>query len=224
MGIRRLVQTAFIVAAVSVGGVATADEVLSEANDPGIALNGRLTDLLTRERTALERIGVGRLERLANLPTRGARPDVPEGVEFSAAFLDALPTPKGGDAWSCLTEALYFEARGESIRGQFAVAEVILNRVDRAEFPNSVCGVVKQGTGRKYQCQFSYTCDGAPETVHEPLSFERAGKIAALMLGGVDRRLTRGATHYHTVAVDPYWASRFPRTTTIGVHHFYHMP
>ncbi|WP_425050100.1 cell wall hydrolase [Psychromarinibacter sp. S121] len=224
MGIWRLVRAAFLLAAISTSGAAIADEVLSESNDPGVVLNSRLTDLLSREKTALGRIGAVRLERLANLPPREDGRDAPNGIEFSTAFLDSLPKPEGGNAWRCLTEALYFEARGESVRGQFAVAEVILNRVDRAEFPDSVCGVIKQGTGRRFQCQFTYTCDGAPETVNEPLSFERAGKIAALMLGGVDRMLTRGATHYHTVAVDPYWASRFPRTATIGVHHFYNMP
>ncbi|WP_338550780.1 cell wall hydrolase [Roseovarius phycicola] len=135
-------------------------------------------------------------------------------------------TFKGGDAeWECLAEAIYFEARGESVKGQFAVAEVILNRVDSATFPDTICGVVNQGTGRKYQCQFTYTCDGYKEVINEPKTYKRVGKVAQVMMqNGAPRDLTDGATHYHTKAVNPRWARKFPRTTTIGVHHFYRMP
>lgn len=150
------------------------------------------------------------------------RPEV--GLTYSRAWLDAQPKTSGGAQWQCLTEALYFEARGETVKGQFAVAEVIMNRVDSAEFPNSVCGVVNQGTGRKYQCQFTYTCDGHKEVVAEPRAFARVGKVAKMMIKGADRPLTDGATHYHTRAVNPRWARVFPRTATIGVHHFYKMP
>ena len=145
-------------------------------------------------------------------------------VEYSRDWLASQTVKPGGDEWRCLAEALYFEARGESVKGQFAVAEVILNRVDSAEFPDSVCGVVHQGTGRKYQCQFTYTCDGYKEVIGEPRAFTRMGKIAALMMSSAPRDLTAGATHYHTKAVNPRWARVFPRTTTIGVHHFYRMP
>lgn len=126
--------------------------------------------------------------------------------------------------WHCLAEALYFEARGESVKGQFAVAEVILNRVDSAEFPDTICKVVHQGTGRKYACQFTYTCDGRAETIHEPKAFTTVGKVAHLMVEGAPRALTDGATHYHTKSVNPGWARSFPRTATIGYHHFYRMP
>ena len=131
---------------------------------------------------------------------------------------------QGGEQWRCLAEALYFEARGESVKGQFAVAEVILNRVDSAEFPDTVCGVIHQGTGRKYACQFTYTCDGREEVIANPAAFRQVAKVARLTLDGAPRQLTDGATHYHTVAVNPRWARVFPRTTTIGVHHFYRMP
>ena len=134
------------------------------------------------------------------------------------------PVAKGGEQWRCLAEALYFEARGESVKGQFAVAEVIMNRVDSARFPNSVCGVIHQGTGRKYQCQFTYTCDGHAEVIAEHKAFERVGKVAKLVIGGAPRALTAGATYYHTKAVSPKWSRKFARTTTIGVHHFYRHP
>ncbi len=149
----------------------------------------------------------------------------PEGrrpvIEYSAAFVDTRPEVEGDAQWRCLTEALYFEARGEAVRGIFAVAEVILNRVDASSFPSTVCGVVNQGTGRKWACQFTYTCDGLPEAVRERAAWTRMGKIARLMMDGSARPLTNGAMFYHTRAVDPYWAHVFDRTVTIGAHHFY---
>lgn len=155
----------------------------------------------------------------------GVRDTAPEGlVRYDVEWVDALPTATGGDEWYCMAEALYFEARGESIKGQFAVAEVVLNRVDTARFPDTVCGVVNQGTGKRYQCQFTYTCDGYAENVHEPKAWDRVGKIARLMLDGAPRALTAGATHYHTKAVNPRWSRVYARTTTIGVHHFYRSP
>ncbi|MEM9249248.1 MAG: cell wall hydrolase [Pseudomonadota bacterium] len=155
----------------------------------------------------------------------GQRTRLPRGgLRYSRPWLDALPVSPGGSEWECMTEALYFEARGETVKGQFAVAEVILNRVDSARYPDTICGVVNQGTGRKYQCQFTFTCDGHAEKVHEPRAWERVGKVARLMLDGGARTLTGGATHYHTTAVNPRWARVYPRTATIGVHHFYRGP
>jgi len=110
------------------------------------------------------------------------------------------------------------------VKGQFAVAEVIMNRVKSARYPDTICGVVHQGTGRKYACQFTYTCDGNAEIISEPKAFERVGKIAKVMAKGAERPLTKGATHYHTKSVNPRWASKFPRTATIGYHHFYKQP
>ena len=172
--------------------------------------------LMDEETRALSSISKNRL--LSYLQ----RPEV--GLTYSRTWLDAQPKVSGGAQWECLAEALYFEARGETVKGQFAVAEVIMNRVDSAEFPNSVCGVVNQGTGKRYQCQFTYTCDGHKEVIAEPRAYSRVGKVAKMMVSGADRPLTEGATHYHTRAVNPRWARVFPRTTTIGVHHFYKMP
>jgi spore germination cell wall hydrolase CwlJ-like protein len=107
------------------------------------------------------------------------------------------------------------------VRGMFAVGEVIMNRVDSARYPNTLCGVINQGTGRKFACQFTYTCDGNAEVIHEPAAWAKVGKVARLLVDGAPRQLTDGATHYHTRAVNPRWARVFPRTTTIGSHHFY---
>ncbi|WP_435139436.1 cell wall hydrolase [Pseudopelagicola sp. nBUS_19] len=150
-------------------------------------------------------------------------------VTYSRAWIDALPLvdkSKRDAEWQCLSEALYFEARGESVRGQFAVAEVIANRANHGSFPENICGVVKQGTasGRKYGCQFTYNCDGVKNRIHEKAAYERVGKVARLLIDGSHKDLTNGATHYHTKAVSPAWARQFPKTATIGVHHFYRMP
>jgi len=168
-----------------------------------------------------ERLALGQIsgERRASYL---ARPEA--DVEYSRDWLAQVDAVKGGEEWQCLAEALYFEARGESVRGQFAAAEVIMNRVDSVEFPDSICGVVHQGTGRKYACQFTYTCDGHEEIIAEKGAYRQVGKVAGLMVDGAPRRLTEGATHYHTRAVNPRWARAFARTATIGVHHFYRMP
>ena len=143
------------------------------------------------------------------------------GVKYTASWVNSRPSPRQDAQWKCLTEALYFEARGESIRGQFAVAEVILNRVDSRKFPNSICRVVNQGTGRKFACQFTYTCDDIPETIHNQRLYRRLGKIARVMMDGGARMLTGNATYYHTTAVNPSWGRKFYHTVTIGVHRFY---
>jgi spore germination cell wall hydrolase CwlJ-like protein len=145
-------------------------------------------------------------------------------VQFTRDFLDALPKAQGGKSLTCLSEALYFEARGDTVKGQLAVAEVILNRVENPRYPDSVCGVINQGTGRKFACQFTYTCDGRAEVISEEKTYERLQKIAKLMLNDVPKTLTKGATHYHTKAVSPNWSRVYPRTATIGVHHFYRQP
>ncbi len=112
----------------------------------------------------------------------------PSNISYTRAWIDARPKVQNTDPqWQCLAEALYFEARGESIKGQFAVAEVIMNRVEHGYYPDSLCGVIKQGTGRKYQCQFTYTCDGVAEKIHEPEAFERVGKVARLIIDGAPR-------------------------------------
>lgn len=183
-------------------------------------LDLNLTGLLGTERTALRGLGAPALKQLSIRPKKA-----PSGeIQYSKAWLDARPAPGGGSDWECLAEAIYFEARGESVKGQFAVAEVILNRVASPLYPDTVCGVVHQGTGRRYQCQFTYTCDGHAEVIRETAAYTRVGKIARTMLDGAPRQLTNGATHYHTRAVSPNWARQFPRTATIGVHHFYRQP
>ena len=140
---------------------------------------------------------------------------------LTLAWLSAQPAPEGDAQWQCLTEALYFEARGESLDGQIAVAEVILNRADSGLYPRSVCGVVKQRGGGG--CQFSYVCNGKTK-MREKASATLAGRIARAMLDGAPRLLTDGATHFHTRSVRPGWSKRFAHTASIGAHLFYRQP
>ncbi|NUB45150.1 cell wall hydrolase [Fertoebacter nigrum] len=143
-------------------------------------------------------------------------------VRYEKDWLARQPLTRSDAEWLCLATALYFEARGETVKGQFAVAEVILNRADSPAYPETICGVVNQKSGKS--CQFSYTCNGHSKKIREPEAFAQAGKIAAVMLAGAPRALTDGATHFHTKNVRPGWAHRFPRTATIGAHLFYRQP
>ena len=145
----------------------------------------------------------------------------PEPVSYSLDWLDRQPAPEGDANWKCLSEALYFEARGETVKGQFAVAEVIMNRVKSSRFPDTPCAVIRQGTGKRFQCQFTYTCDGHREVIAEPQAYRRVSTVARAIIDGVAGNLTDGATYYHNTSVRPRWAKRFTRTARIGVHLFY---
>ena len=144
--------------------------------------------------------------------------------EWTSSKLLSLPVPKSDKQMSCLAEALYFEARGEPIKGQLAVGEVILNRVEDRRYPSSICKVVNQGTGRRFACQFTYTCDGKLETVHEQKPYEMALKIAKILMTTHDKKLTRGSTHYHSNYVNPKWSKKFERVAKFGRHIFYRQP
>jgi spore germination cell wall hydrolase CwlJ-like protein len=137
------------------------------------------------------------------------------------ASLDAMPPASGDAAWQCLAQAIYFEARGEPLDGQVAVAEVVLNRTSDRRFPNTVCGVTNQGVGSGRGCQFSYACDGNSDVMKSAVARSRAEKLAALMLAGQPRTVTSGATYFHTRSVRPSWSHRMVRTATIGHHYFY---
>lgn len=214
---RSLLGLALIVALGS-GQPALAEMSMSTSNLTSSGQDQAVFGLLMRERSAFRALDGARLKRLAGPEAQG------EADLLSRAAIDALPEASGAKAWRCLAEAVYFEARGETVKGQFAVAEVILNRVASGAYPGSVCDVVNQGTGQRHACQFSYACDGKPETIAEPEAWARAGKIARLALDGAAPRLTSGATHFHVSTVRPGWSRRLERTATIGVHHFYRQP
>ena len=145
-----------------------------------------------------------------------------ESLSFDT--LDNLPKPKSSAEIKCLAEAIYFEARGESIEGQYAVGEVIINRVLSKDFPNSVCGVISEGSSRLNACQFSYNCDGKLETINEKKIYERILKLSKMLLEPSARFLTGGATFYHSKLVSLSWSKKFIKTNEIGNHVFYTLP
>ncbi len=197
---------------------ASADVTASSSTDPLGQIERNVLGLFSSERAALQAIPASRL-RAITAPMRQDRTS--DGI-YTSQWLAAQPAPRRTAEWECMTEALYFEARGESLRGQFAVAEVILNRRDSASYPGSICGVINQGSGARNACQFSYNCDGKPERITETAVYDRLGKVADAMISGrAPRALTHGATHYHTTAVNPSWASQYERTAHIGDHLFY---
>lgn len=124
-------------------------------------------------------------------------------------------------AQQCMTQAIYYEAASESDSGQRAVAQVVLNRVAHPSYPNSVCGVVFQGSERRTGCQFSFTCDGSLKRVPSAGAWARAQRIARDALAGSVFAPVGLATHYHTVWIYPYWAPSLDFIGTIGAHRFY---
>jgi spore germination cell wall hydrolase CwlJ-like protein len=121
----------------------------------------------------------------------------------------------------CLSEAVYYEARGETPSGQAAVAQVVLNRVRHPSFPKSICGVVFQGAYTRIGCQFSFACDGSMRRSREPGAWNRAQKIASRALSGAVMTEVGAATHFHTTGVAPGWGPRLLRVAQVGMHVFY---
>ena len=126
-----------------------------------------------------------------------------------------------GRAVHCLAQAVYFEAAREPLRGQQAVAQVVLNRVRHPAYPKSVCGVVYQGASLPTGCQFTFTCDGALRWRPETALWDRALGVAKKALAGYVDRDVGSATHYHAAYVAPYWAPTLVKMTQVGQHIFY---
>jgi len=141
--------------------------------------------------------------------------------QYDTVWVSDLPEPPAmSDDAACLAEALYFEARGEPVRGQIAVAEVILNRARSDQFPDTICDVVYQGSDRRNACQFSYTCDGRPEIITEHDAHDHLRRLAAHLVEGGRLGLARGAQFYHSVTVQPSWAEKLHQVARIGDHVF----
>jgi spore germination cell wall hydrolase CwlJ-like protein len=130
----------------------------------------------------------------------------------------------------CLAKNIYFEARGESLSGMVAVANVTMNRVNHDKFPNTICGVVKQAkyytnwkgnrVPRRNACQFSWFCDGKSDDPIDLIAYETSIKIAKVVMSGyID--ITRGSLFYHNHSVDPHWSKSMSLVKVIGAHNFY---
>lgn len=122
----------------------------------------------------------------------------------------------------CLAEAVYFEARGEPLDGQVAVAQVVLNRVRNPAYPETICKVVYQNRHLRNRCQFSFACDGIADAINEKPQWELAQKVARETVSG-QRYLEKvgASTHYHATYVNPRWSRYMKRLERIGQHIFY---
>jgi hypothetical protein len=124
-------------------------------------------------------------------------------------------------ALQCLSDAIYYEAANEPDAGQRAVAQVIINRMRHPSYPNSVCGVIYQGSERATGCQFSYSCDGSMARTPARAAWLRGQRVAIEALAGSVYTPVGMATHYHATYVYPYWAPSLDFIGTIGAHRFY---
>ena len=137
-------------------------------------------------------------------------------------------------AFICLALNTYHEAKNQSLVGQIATAQVVMNRVEDNRFPNTICEVVKQGPTRpswedpkkeypiKHRCQFSWYCDGKPDIPKNEKAWRKAQDVAFLVYyNKIQLDVTEGATHYHATYVRPAWAKTKKRTTRIEKHIFY---
>ena len=136
---------------------------------------------------------------------------------------------KGGEtartqALNCLASAAYYEAGNQGDEGERAVAQVVLNRVRHPAFPNSVCGVVYEGSTRPTGCQFTFTCDGSLGREPDADGWHRAWKIAEDALSGYVYAPVGWATHYHADYVLPTWASSMAKNAIVGAQLFYRWP
>ena len=121
----------------------------------------------------------------------------------------------------CLATAIYFEARGEPVRGQIAVGQVILNRVRSPLFPETICGVVYQGQMQR-GCQFSFACDGHTDTPKNNSQWELAQELSRQITSGQEWLPEVGySTFYHADYVRPGWARKMNKIDSIGRHVFY---
>jgi hypothetical protein len=155
--------------------------------------------------------------------------DLPAPLDARLGDEIARPTLLSGSARDrfralhCLTTAIYYEAASEPDAGQRAVAQVVLNRVAHPQWPDSVCGVVFQGSERP-GCQFSFACDGSMARAPVRMWWDRARRVAERALAGEVYAPVGLATYYHTGAVNPMWAARQTFIGAIGAHLFYRPP
>jgi hypothetical protein len=155
-------------------------------------------------------VALNNLRPFAGLPIRPMRP-----------FVLQADADDASRALHCMTQAIYYEAAREPVRGQEAVAQVVLNRVRHPAYPKSICGVVYQGSARPTGCQFTFTCDGALRWTPQPALWRQAQDVARRALTGFVDKDVGSATHYHAAYVIPYWAPTLVKMTQVGQHIFY---
>ncbi len=168
--------------------------------------------------------------RMPSLPGRYARarngsPLVPRTFRTGKAFGGLAEREFQKRERRCMTIALYFEARSEPETGQIAVGQVVMNRVRSPDYPDTICGVVYQGSHRRTGCQFSFTCDGKVDKPNNKSQWKRSKRLANQVLTGQTWLKSIGhATHYHADYVAPRWRRKMRRLKKIGRHIFYKAP
>ncbi|WP_017959179.1 cell wall hydrolase [Rhizobium leguminosarum] len=144
----------------------------------------------------------------------------PRDHAWAASVL--APSVFSAQEQQCLASGIYFEARGESVKGQAAVAQVILNRVRNPSYPKTICGVVYQNEDWRNRCQFSFACDSIKDRVNSEYHWRVARDVAmAVTSGKIWLPQVGSATHYHAVYVRPKWAKTMEKVGRIGLHVFY---
>jgi N-acetylmuramoyl-L-alanine amidase len=138
-----------------------------------------------------------------------------------APHVETAPPPPPSER-DCLAEAIYFESRGEPREGRIAVAHVVMNRAAANGFPGQVCDVIREGEDKgSKQCQFSWRCDGKPDTPTDQAAWSAAQELADSVMRGETTDPTHGALFFHHTKVQPEWTSKFRRTAEIGDHIYY---
>lgn len=153
---------------------------------------------------------------------RNARIPMASGEIERVSAISGLPLSGAGyeTALKCMTQAVYYEAANEPLRGKRAVAQVVLNRMRHAAYPNSVCGVVYEGSNQRV-CQFSFTCDGSLLRTPMARQWSESREVAKAALAGTTEPSVGTATHYHADYVLPRWAFELGKLEKIGAHIFY---
>jgi hypothetical protein len=178
---------------------------------------GIVADMSVDDKSQIVIDGLAAQERNAAIPLSGLPLDHPERFEL----ISSVPGGGYGTALRCLTQAVYYEAAVEPMQGRRAVAQVILNRMRHPAYPNSVCGVIYQGSERRTGCQFSFTCDGSLLRAPAVARWREAEVVARAALAGYVEPSVGTATHYHADYVLPKWAFQLGKITQLGRHIFY---
>lgn len=195
------------------GGLNASALTIARRHDPYTVAGGAQRDRQAELLTA-------RLEQLRGEPAESALRRISLTTDAARPFRLSNALDASRDL-ECLTQAAYYEARGEGRDGMQAVAQVVLNRARHPAFPKSVCGVVFQGAGRRIGCQFSFTCDGSMRARVNPVAWNRARDVASKALSGSVYAAVGNATHFHTTGVSPGWRNSLIQVSQVGSHLFY---
>ncbi len=206
-------------------GAAESMERWQPGEEPVIVMPGGVPDPDIKVMASLPSAGVEPSRAIESGESVAAKGEVNsdnQHMKTPAERLGLFDEKSRAKAEKCLTEAVYFEARGEAVRGQIAVAQVVLNRAFSGFYPSTVCGVVYQNKHRHLACQFTFACDNVADVVREPDMWDRARKIAKATLDGqLWLPEVAKSTHYHAYWVRPSWVHEMKKMYKFGVHTFY---